>query len=257
MARKMVLVPENYLSSMHQHQKIQTTPAVKTLGELDTEMSGILSRHDIGDDEKVKLYNQAMQKYQEFDRQRKVKEPIAVKLVSSDEDKNKSKEPTEKIVDTNPMQLQMEQEIIDSVPKIAKNKAKLFINKLKQNKNVMFWNERGELTYDGKPVPGTNIVDLVRDTMSERKRFQPSSWDLFSRGLARVNTPLIWIGNETRKKAVQDYSLKGDSEIEEEDPMLMEYSRSRLSPPPSGRKSRKKYKTPSPAQASASRWISY
>ena len=248
MARKMVLVPENYLTSIHQNQKIQTTPAVKTLGELDTEMSGILSRHDIGDDEKVKLYNQAMQKYLEFDRQRKVKEPLAVKLVSSDEDKKESKETAK--IDTGQNQQQMEQEIIDSVPKIAKNKAKLLINKLKQNKNVMFWNERGELTYDGKSVPGTNIVDLVRDTMSERKRFQPSSWDLFSRGLARVNTPLIWIGNETRKKAVQDYSLKGDSEMEEENPM-------RSSPPSPPRKSRKKYKTPSPSKAASKRWITY
>jgi len=257
MARKMVLVPENYLSTLHQYQKVQTTPLVKTLGELDTEMERILSRKDITDDVKVKLYNQAMQKYLEYEKQRKVKEPIAVKIHSEQADKTENHANSAVDVDQQTTVNHMDDEILNSVPKLSRNKAQLLLNKLKQNKDVMFWNERGELTYDGKPVPGTNIVDLIRDTMSARKNFQPTSRELFSRGLARVNTPLNWIGNDNRKNAVERYTstneLTNDTSIHA--------SSFTLSPPPSANKSKpskkKKKNTSSTPTSAAIRWIQY
>jgi len=49
MARKMLLVPENYLSNSQ--QRVQTNPLVRNLSELDLEMKSILSQQDMADDE--------------------------------------------------------------------------------------------------------------------------------------------------------------------------------------------------------------
>lgn len=192
MAWKMVVVPNNVYSNMQQVQKIETEPVVRTMTQLDEEISRILSRNDIRDDEKVKLYN-AMQKYLEYEKQRTSVEPLPVKIQNGQEDDTQQSE----VYGIH----QLENEILDSVPKTSKGKAQRLLNKLRQNKNVMYWNERGEMLYNGKPIAGTNIVDLVRDLMTDRKNFQPSNRELFARGLARMNTPLI--GSETKTGKVQ------------------------------------------------------
>jgi len=209
----MVLVPQDFVSQ-HGHQRVQTNPLVRNLSQLDLEMKRILSLEDIGDDEKIKLYNQVLQKYLEFDEQRKERHPLPVRIIPS----TKTEAMSEESKDQYPSQREMdiESEIIDSVPKGFKNKARLLVNKLRQNKNIVYWNDMGELLYDGKPVSGTSIVDLVRDAMGERKRFQPQHWDLFSRGLARINTPLDWIGNDNRKRSLLEYKGFGKDENDED-----------------------------------------
>lgn len=249
----MVLVPENYLSNMQQQQQqqyrnVQANPLVRSLTDLDAEMNSILARQDITDDEKLKLYNQVLNKYLEYDRQRKEKNPLPVKVIGSIDEKekpNNSKFKNEKTIE-------IEDEIIDSVPKNSKSKARLLINRLKRNSDVMFWNDRGELTYDGKAVPGTSIVDLVRDAMGDRKRFNPIQSELFSRGLARVNTPLDWIGNENRKKSLEEYK-SGNRRMQTEHWDLV----SDITPPSTPAKEKiskkKKGKTITPKSA----WIKY
>ena len=117
MARKMVLVPENYLSNMqqqHQQRRVQANPLVRSLSELDSEMDNILSRQDMTDDEKLKLYNQVLQKYLEYDSQRKEKHPLHVKVVNpSGNSENTDQSNLRQSAKTT----QIEDEIIDSVPK--------------------------------------------------------------------------------------------------------------------------------------------
>ena len=244
----MALVPENYLSGMHQHQqhrRVQTNPLVRNLSELDAEMNQILSRQDIADDEKLKLYHQVMQRYLEYDRQRKDRQSVPLKIISNtkQEGTNEAKAPT-----FSQKEVQIEDEIIDSVPKTIRNKARLLVNKLKQNKEIMFWNDRGELVYDGKPVQGTSIVDLVRDVMGDRKRFQPYNWKMFSRGLARINTPLDWVGNENRKKTLVEYKSKGPNNTDDEDEDELV-----ITPPSTPVKNKRKSK----GKTTKTRWINY
>ena len=199
----MVLVPQDFVSQQEQHQIVRTNPLVKRLSELDLEMNKILSLKDFSDDEKLKLYNQVLQRYLEFDTQRKEKHPIPVKVIP-DVKANKMQDIEAKPSSTQ-KQTTIESEIIESVPKVSRNKAKLLVNKLRQNQDIVYWNDRGELLYDGKPVSGTNIVDLVRDVMGQRKNFQPKHGKLFSKGLARINTPSDWIGNENRKRSLLEF----------------------------------------------------
>ena len=114
--------------------------------------------------------------------------------------------------------IHIEKDVLDTVPKTTKSRAKLILNKIKSNKDIMHWNDRGELIYHGKAVPSTHVVDLIRDVVKGRKSFDPYGWQYFARGLAKMNTPHDWIGNEQRKVVMQQYKTRVDEgSIEDED----------------------------------------
>ena len=94
----------------------------------------------------------------------------------------------------------LENEIIDSVPKTLKQKARRLLDKIK---GTVSWNDRGEMVYRNVPVPGSNIVDLVNDALRKRKSFQPVGWKMFARGLKDVNAPMDLIGNPERWTYIQ------------------------------------------------------
>ena len=74
-----------------------------------------------------------------------------------------------------------------SVPKLCKTGARQLLDKIKENWGVLHWNEKGELIYENKPIPGSHVVDLVNDILCQRKGFEPVGWSVFARGLARMN----------------------------------------------------------------------
>ena len=77
----MVLVPENTLERMQQRQQILTPPVTQTLKNLDSEMNDILSSKQLNDEQKVKLYNQVLQRSLMYYDQRK-SQPLHVKLTT-------------------------------------------------------------------------------------------------------------------------------------------------------------------------------
>ncbi|KAI0230817.1 hypothetical protein LSAT2_018828, partial [Lamellibrachia satsuma] len=84
----------------------------------------------------------------------------------------------------NKIETSIENEIIDSVPKAMKQKARRLLDKIK---GVVGWNDRGELVYRNTAVPRSNIVDLVNDVLRKGKSFEPVGWKTFARGLKDVN----------------------------------------------------------------------
>ena len=94
----------------------------------------------------------------------------------------------------------LENEIIDSVQKTLKQKARRLLDKIK---GTVSWNYRGEMVYRNVAVPGSNIVDLVNDALRKRKSFEPVGWKMFARGLKDVNAPMDLIGNPERWTYIQ------------------------------------------------------
>ena len=207
----MVLVPENTLERMQQRQQILTPPLTQTLKNLDSEMNDILSSKQLKVEEKAKLYNQVLQRYLTYYDQRK-DQAVHVKLTTPkssetpkpEESKESSKESTE--VETIPNAV--EQEVMKSVPKLYKTGARQLLDKIKENRDVLHWNEKGELMYENKPIPGSHVVDLVNDTLRERKGFEPVGWSLFARGLARMNIPENIVRNPQRQSAVREFKAR-------------------------------------------------
>ena len=249
----MVLVPENTLERLQQRQQILTPPVTQTLKNLDSEMGDILSSKQLDDEQKAKLYNQVLQRYLTYYDQRKG-QPLHVKLTTSkqvetpnpdEESKETSKESTE--VETIPSAV--EEEVIESVPKLYKAAARQLLDKIKQNRDVLHWNEKGELKYENKPISGSHVVDLVNDILRHRKGFEPVGWSVFARGLARMNVPENLVRNPQRQSAIREFKTR----VREETPESP--SRWLPTPPPTSSpaiKQRKRFASPRPQ---AVRWL--
>ena len=190
-AKKMALVDPRVLESVPSQPR-SSNPIVNIMRRLDDKMRSILDRGDLSDREKVVLYNQVLMRYNVFSNkssQQPVRVTIAKASVKEDEEVKETRaEPG------------VENEIVDSVPKSLKPKARRLLDKIK---GTVSWNDRGEMVYRNVSVPGSNIVDLVNDALRKRKSFQPVGWKTFARGLKDVNAPMDLVGNPERWSYIQ------------------------------------------------------
>jgi len=109
----------------------------------------------------------------------------------------------------------VEQEVIKSVPKLYKTGARQLFDKIKENRDVLNLNEKGELLYENKPISGSHVVDLVNDMLRHRKGFEPVGWSVFARGLARMNVPENIVHNPQRQSAIREFKARVREETPE------------------------------------------
>ena len=138
------------------------------------ERTKTLNRIDIDDDTKVKLLGQN-QRYQTIHLNSK---PSTMQTTTAYE--------------MNP-----ELDAINVLPISYRERGKQLLQRLKTSGKV---NEQGQLLYNGQPVEGTNIVDLLDDVLRRRKTNAPTGWDEFSNTLQELNIPKSWIGNTRYKQ---------------------------------------------------------
>ena len=62
----MVLVPEEALQHYEQRQRLETSPLMGMTMHMDTQISDILQRTDVTDDEKQELFNTYFEHYLEL-----------------------------------------------------------------------------------------------------------------------------------------------------------------------------------------------
>ena len=209
------------------------TPTQRTISRLDRDMESILMRSDLSDSEKVTQYNQILQRYLEF-----------------------QDRPKQELAPPAPPAKDIESEVFLTVPKTLKRKAEALIHRLKNDPTIN-WNERGELIYQGRIVPGSNMTDLINDALRQRKTFEPHGWREFARALRHGNVPQDLVGHRKRwdwmhrESATSDaFSTAEESPGEEEErfsrSMLKTPSRKRSYPPE--RKSTRKIKQISPPE---------
>ena len=60
------------------------------------------------------------------------------------------------------------------------------------------------MVFKGTTIPETNIVDLVNDSLRQRKNFNPEGWELFSKALDHLNVPEGIARNENRLGLVRE-----------------------------------------------------
>ena len=252
--KRMVLVPENTLERLQQRQQILTPPVTQTLKNLDSEMTEILSSKQLDDEEKAKLFNQVLQRYLTYYDQRKG-QPLHVKLTTPKPvetpkpEESKEKETSKDSSELETIPTAVEQEVMKSVPKLYKTGARQLLDKIKENRDLLHRNEKGELMYENKSIPGSHVVDLVNDILRHRRGFEPVGWSVFARGLARMNVPENLVRNPQRQSAIREFKAR----VRDETPN----SPSRWLPtPPSTSAAVKKQRTrmPSP-RPQAARWL--
>ena len=178
--RKMALVDPRLLETLRTPTQ---TPVDTTLRDLDAEMTSILVKSDVGVSEKVRLYNQALLRYNNMAKYRAAK-PTPVVVV-------KENEP---IVATDVMA-----DVVTMLPKTLQEKGSQLVSRLKTTK----WNHRGELLHEGVAIPGSNVVDLVHDLLRKRKTSDPIGWQQFASQMHAANIPMELVGNVARRQHIQ------------------------------------------------------
>ena len=75
-SKKMVLVPEKALQRYEQRQRLETSPLMGTMMHKDAQISHILQRDDVPDDQKQKLFNAYFERFLEMRRQKETQSPM-------------------------------------------------------------------------------------------------------------------------------------------------------------------------------------
>lgn len=207
-AEKMYLVPSHQLEQLKnpplpKEENIRTT----TMHSLDSEMKGVLQRQDLTEYEKAKYFDALLQKFLAHVKQGET-EKSKLSLFMPQPEVASVESPTSSDA--------VFQEIIDTLPDKHKSRAKLLLNKMKQNASVSSWDDRGTFVYRGENIKGSNLLDLVKavtqtnDLPSHRL---PKGWDTFMKAMAELNVPSSVVGNTTNRRALE--YLKSPTSITE------------------------------------------
>ena len=181
--KKMALVDPRLLKSL----RAPLPDAIDTtLRDLDAEMTSILDRSDADESEKVRLYNQALLRYNDMTKARAAK-PIPVVV----EVKKEAAATTALVVEP--------ADIVGTLPKTLQMKGRQLLSRL----SAVTWNERGELIHKGVAIRGSNAVDLVHDLLRNRKTPDPVGWQQFANQMRAANIPMELVGNVTRRLYLQ------------------------------------------------------
>ena len=191
--RKMVLVDPRLLKSLRENPTPLPDPTSNaidtTLRDLDAEMTSILDRSDADESEKVRLYNQALLRYNDMTKARAAK-PIPV-VVEVKKEAAATMPTTASVVEPT--------DIVGTLPKTLQMKGRQLLSRL----SAVTWNERGELIHKGVAIRGSNAVDLVHDLLRNRKTPDPVGWQQFANQMRAANIPMELVGNVTRRLYLQ------------------------------------------------------
>ncbi len=198
MAKKLALIDPDLLERLlkgtppEKQYAPPPDPHLKAMGTLDTEMQAILNQKTMSPDQKVKLYNQLLQRYLTYEDKYFQHETPAV-LAAAAAPAPTSPAGPQSSGDS------WETEIVAAAPASMQKRARLLVDRIKSSQGRLGWNAQGELTvHGGSRIPGTNIVDLVNDVLRRRKGFNPKGWQQFAQGLRDVNVPQEVVGHQDR-----------------------------------------------------------
>ena len=164
--KKMILV-ELQTFEMMKSNRYEKSPIQNVMSELDAEMNSVISSSDIPTSEKVKLYNQVLQRYTTY-KGKSENTPVKVRI----EDRK----------------LFTENDILKNLSTQQKAKAKELISYIKDNFTIGL-NDSGEFVFDDKPIPNSNIKDLIVASVGKRKLTRLKGWKEFRGALNAFQAP--------------------------------------------------------------------
>ena len=187
--KRMVLVPED-AARYEQRQRLETPPLMGTMMHKDTQISDILQRNDVPDDEKQKLFNAYFERFLELRRQKETPTPV----------KKEEQRVGQQLSDA---------DVVEPIPRTMRPRATALLSRLKAKPDVITWDKTGQVKIEGETIPGSNISDLVSDAMRSRKDFNPTGAKEFFQALSKLNVPKDLVRNQNRWKQLDDTSHVG------------------------------------------------
>ena len=181
--RKMAVVPFKLWEDMKrwkeeqiQKPRLPPDPNVSATASLQRDLSSVMANEDLSEAEKSQLFGQTLHKFKTAHRKALAETKLSLPVES---------------------EAKINQRIFDSVPTTMRKKAKLLVSWLENNPNLS-WDEDGRVKMYGKPVAGSNIIDLVTDVLRQRKDTEPRGWEPFAEVLRDMNVPQDFVGNKKR-----------------------------------------------------------
>lgn len=217
----MVLVPESMLLELK--GKLPKPPEFAAAIGLGQQLDQIESRTDLTPEEKAALYGQQLYRYRNYLAQARIQQnPLAAVAAAA----AATPTPTAAAAPADgapaaadgaaapddatpavavPKTREMDSQVIRSVSSKMQRKAGLLLDHLKKS-NVIQWNDDGEISYRGEPIPGSNIVDLVTNTMkikSSSRLPPPAGSNEFAQALKETKVPREYVVNPNVIKAME------------------------------------------------------
>jgi len=189
--QKLVLVPQDTLTRMHEKPATRTTGDV--MNDLDKEMSRILQQK-AADSEKWNLYEQALQKYLYFVNEQK--KPATHILPET----NTSENGTDDAAVQNSV---LKEKLLYLIPQKFKKSAAALYEHLSTSeaKNFIRWDANGIASVGGEEF--ASIIDLISDAVRTRQKPKVTRWQAFASVLKSLHTPIDIIGNQKYVQALQ------------------------------------------------------
>lgn len=232
-AKKMILIEPALIEKLKQENKVTSN-----LSRLDIEMQNIMNSKT-EDRKKWMLYLQTLQRYLHFTEEDR--QPLRLPIYSdtSNEDSNGSKigfknkdrdlkssvdaeslleeKGSIKRIESEANPLYSPTQILSLIPKTYNKKGESLLNLIGASKSKIRWDNEGTVIIDNEKIPGSNIVDLINDSLRPLKKSDPIGWDRFAKALKDIKVPLTYIGNPKRCEFInqlQAKDLNKTSEIE-------------------------------------------
>ena len=133
--------------------------------------------------EKVRLYNQALLRFNDMAKMSATK-PTPVVVVKENE---------------TPATTDIMREVVTTLPKALQEKGRQLVSRLKTTQ----WKDSGEVLHERMVVPGSNVVDLVHYLLRKRKTSDPIGWQQFGSQMRAANIPMELVGNVARRRHIQ------------------------------------------------------
>ena len=124
--KRMVLVPEDAVNRYEQRQRLETSPIMSNIIHKNTQMSNILQREGMSDDQKQKLFNAELERYLEL-RQQKDSHIPNVRVIDNEKGQQQT-QPETQLSDA---------VVVEPVPKTMRPRATALLNWLKTRPEVV------------------------------------------------------------------------------------------------------------------------
>lgn len=175
----MLLVPEALIESFTRKDQQKSTAELDEVVRLDAEIEKLLVDKTLPLEQKVARYNDIIQQYLHFRDEIRNSAPSVDHVVvprAAVSSASSSPPPDSSI-----------ERIVSTIPKTYQKKARAVLDQLSSS-NAASWSKGNlQLIYNGEPIEGSNIQDLVYASLVPNKQPAPTGFEKFQKALAEAN----------------------------------------------------------------------
>ena len=114
--KRMVLVPEDAFNRYEQRQRLETSPIMSNMINKDMQMSNVLQREGMSDDQKQKMFNAELERYLEL-RQQKESQIPSVRVTDNEKGQHQPETQLSDVV------------VVEPIPKSMRSRATALLNR--------------------------------------------------------------------------------------------------------------------------------